>query len=110
MLFFSSSFSIVYVAFKLYQTPVPFQTLGSLFLDVQGRVVCCSLHYSDVAQYLFLYLLRHTEASLFSVMFVIRTGEEKQQYFSSYWYMGNLMFGEKPSAVAWHFRALQALA
>lgn len=109
-LFFSHSFSTVYVAFKLYQPPIPFKTPGSLFLDAQGRVVCHSLHYSGVAQYLFLYLLRHTEASLFSGVFVIRTLEEKQQYFSSYCYMGNLLFGEQPSAVAWHFRILQALA
>lgn len=87
-----------------------FQNSWLSFPRCPRRVVCHSLHYSGVAHYLFLYLLRHTEASLFSGVFVIRTLEEKQQYFSSYCYMGNLLFGEQPSAVAWHFRVLQALA
>lgn len=47
---------------------------------------------------------------LFSGVFVVRTLEEEQQYFSNYCCMGDSVFGEQPSRMFWCSRMLQALA
>lgn len=102
ILFFSYSFSIVYIGFKFHQTPVPFKTPGSFFLDMEGRVVCCSLHYSDVAQYLFCICWDIQKHHYFLVCLL----SELLKISSSIFQL-TVVWG---IWVAWHFRVLQTLA